>query len=77
MKKTVKRRLKLKNSVKEWLFAHVFGTMINLGLFAWLFDDRILGLQFAIATTLAVIIIEIIIKILKEVSKNLLTKLAK
>lgn len=77
MKKTIKRRLKLKNSVKEWLFAHAFGTMINLGLFAWLFDDRILGLQFAIATTLVVIIIEIIIKILKEVSKNLLTKLAK
>ena len=77
MKKTVKRKLRLKNSVKEWLMAHAFGTVVNLGLFAWLFDDRILGLQFAIATTLVVIILEIIIKILKEISKNLLTKLAK
>ena len=73
----MKKRLRLKQSVKEWLVAHAFVTTVNLGLFAWLFDDRILGLQFAIAITLVIIILEIIIKILKEISKNLLTKLAK
>ena len=78
MKKTViKKRLKLKESVKEWLMAHAFGTVVNLGLFAWLFDDRMLGLQFAIATTLAFIGLEILVKIFKEIVKNLLTKLAK
>ena len=74
MKKT---RLVLKNSVKEWLVAHAFGTMVNLSLFAWLFDDRSIGLQFALATMLAVITLEILVKIFKEISKNLLTKLAK
>ena len=73
----MKKRLRLKQSVKEWLVAHAFVTTVNLGLFAWLFDDRILGLQFAIAITLVIIILEIIIKILKEISKNLLTKLTK
>ena len=76
MKKTVKR-LRLKESVKEWLFAHAFGTLVNLSLFAWLFDDRMLGLMFAVATTFAVIALEILVKIFKEISKNLLTKLAK
>ena len=76
MKKTVKK-LRLKNSVKEWLVAHAFGTVVNLSLFAWLFDDRSIGLQFALATTLAVIVLEILVKIFKEISKNLLTKLAK
>lgn len=74
MKKT---RLVLKNSVKEWLVAHVFGTVVNLSLFAWLFDDRMLGLVFACGLTLAVIALEILVKIFKEISKNLLTKLAK
>ena len=74
MKKT---RLVLKNSVKEWLVAHAFGTMVNLSLFAWLFDDRMLGLMFACGLTLVVIALEILVKIFKEISKNLLTKLAK
>ena len=74
MKKT---RLVLKNSVKEWLVAHSFGTMVNLSLFAWLFDDVMLGLVFACGLTLAVIALEILVKIFKEISKNLLTKLAK
>ena len=76
MKKTVKR-LRLKESVKEWLFAHAFGTLVNLSLFAWLFDDRMLGLIFACGLTLVVIALEILVKIFKEISKNLLTKLAK
>ena len=78
MKKTViKKRLKLKESVKEWLVAHLLGTMFNLSFFAWLFDDRSIGLQFALATTLALIVLEILVKIFKEITKNLLTKLAK
>ena len=78
MKKTViKKRLKLKESVKEWLVAHALGTMFNLSFFAWLFDDRSIGLQFALATTLALIVLEILVKIFKEITKNLLTKLAK
>ena len=74
MKKT---KLVLKNSVKEWLVAHAFGTMVNLSLFAWLFDDVMLGLVFACGLTLAVIALEILVKIFKEILKNLLTKLAK
>ena len=74
MKKT---KLVLKNSVKEWLVAHAFGTIVNLSLFAWLFDDVMLGLVFACCLTLAVIALEILVKIFKEISKNLLTKLAK
>lgn len=77
-KRIIKRKkLVLKKQIKEWLVAHAFGTMVNLSLFAWLFDDRMLGLVFACGLTLAVITLEILVKIFKEISKSLLTKLAK
>ena len=78
MKKTVRRkRLVLKQWVQEWLAVHAFGYMMYIAIFAWLFDDRWVGLGFATVAMLGVIAIEIIYKIFKKIAKNLLTKLAK
>jgi hypothetical protein len=78
MKKTViKKRLVLKESVKEWLVIHAFGLAIYLSIFAWLFDSRKWGLIFACGFMALFIALEILVKIFKKVSKNLLTKLAK
>lgn len=73
----MKKRLVLKESVKEWLLIHAFGLTIYLAMFAWLFDSRKWGLIFACGAMVFVIIGEILIKIFKKVSKNLLTKLTK
>jgi hypothetical protein len=78
MKKTViKKRLKLKENVKEWLAIHAFGLMFYVAIFAWLFDSRKWGLIFACGFMALFIALEILVKIFKKVSKNLLTKLAK
>ena len=78
MKKTViKKRLVLKESVKEWLVIHAFGLTLYVSIFAWLFDSRKWGLIFACGFMSVAIILEITYKIFKKISKNLLTKLAK
>lgn len=73
----MKKRLRLKQSVQEWLAIHLFVSTMYLAIFAWLFDDRWLGLVFTGIAMGLVIIGEIIYKIIKKVAKNLLTKLAK
>ena len=76
MKKTViKKRLVLKESVKEWLVIHAFGLAIYLSIFAWLFDSRKWGLIFACGFMGIAIVGEILIKIFKNFSKKVLTKL--
>lgn len=73
----MKKRLRLKQSVKEWLAIHAFVAMFYLAILAWLFDDRWLGLMFTGIAMGLIIIGEIIYKIIKKIVKNLLTKLAK
>lgn len=76
MKKTViKKRLVLKESVKEWLVAHAFGLMFYVSIFAWLFDSRKWGLIFACGFMALFIALEILVKIFKNFSKKVLTKL--
>jgi hypothetical protein len=71
MKKTViKKRLVLKESVKEWLVIHTFGLTLYVSIFAWLFDSRKWGLIFACGFMGVAIIGEILIKIFKNFSKK-------
>ena len=44
-------------------------------MFAWLFDSRRLGVIFAFGLMGAMVVLEILVKILKEISKKVLTKL--
>ena len=71
----MKKRLVLKESVKEWLVIHAFGLALYLAIFAWLFDSRKWGLIFACGFMGIAIVGEILIKIFKEISKKVLTKL--
>ena len=73
----MKKRLRLKQSTKEWLAIRLFVSIMYLAIFAWLFDDRWLGLVFTEAAMCLIIIGEIIYRIIKKVAKKLLTKLAK
>ena len=77
-KRIIKRKkLVLKKQIKEWLLIHVFCFTLYLSMFAWLFDSRKYGFIFAFGFMLFAVGIEILVKIFKEISKNLLTKLAK
>ena len=76
MKRVVRRkRLVLKQWVQEWLAAHLFVGMVYTAMFAWLFDSRRLGVIFAFGLMGAMVVLEILVKILKEISKKVLTKL--